>query len=314
MARMNRLGTLVAAATIASVALGGCSRNRQEAVIKANEAKQEKDANPDGAVAKYQEATKLDPTNHRIFFALGMLQKKKEDYDAASATFATAARLAPEYANYWLEDGYAMERVAMAQKTEKSAQTAKYEAAKEPLQHCIEKDPNFADCYEELGNCFLWTDDEQKAMDNYNKAIEHDPTQVRYYAALADLYIRLGFMQQAEQVLKEAKTFAKPGDKALFGVHVLLSQVYQDKGSDAEMVTELEAAKQVAGGEGPESVQILYSLGSTYAKLKPPRTQEAIQMLKGFNTRACKGAKAQSFKTECETSQTLVQQLGGTMQ
>jgi hypothetical protein len=37
-------------------------------------------------------------------------------------------------------------------------------------------------------------------------------------------------------------------------------------------------------------------------------------MLKGFNVRACKGAKAQLYKTECETTQTLVTSLGGTLQ
>ncbi len=69
-----------------------------------------------------------------------------------------------------------------------------------------------------------------------------------------------------------------------------------------EAVTELEAAKAVAPAEGAESVQILYNLGSTYAKLTPPRSAEAISMLKGFSSRACKGAKAASYKSECETT------------
>ena len=109
-------------------------------------------------------------------------------------------------------------------------------------------------------------------------------------------------------------TVAKPGDRAIYGVHVLLSQVHQDRGSLPEMVTELEAAKAVVGTEGAEAIQILFNLGSTYAQLTPPRSQEAIQMLKGFSTRACKGPKAQAYKTECETAQTLVSKLGGTMQ
>ena len=192
---------------------------------------------------------------------------------------------------------------------EAKKKTITYEEAKDPYQKCIENDPNFADCYEQLGNVFLWTDDEQKALENYTKAIEHNPTEIRYYTALADLYQRLGYVKEAEQVLKEAKTFAKPGDKALYGVHVLLAECHRD--NLAEMVTDLEAAKAVAGNEGSEAIQILYNLGSTYAKLTPPRTAEAVQMLKGFTSRACKGAKAASFKVECETSQTLITQLGG---
>jgi len=81
-----------------------------------------------------------------------------------------------------------------------------------------------------------------------------------------------------------------------------------------EMVVELEAAKGLANPEGPQAVEILYTLGSTYAVLNPPRKTEAIQMLKGFSSRACKGSKANTYKSQCETAQTLVTQLGGTMQ
>ena len=47
------------------------------------------------------------------------------------------------------------------------------------------------------------------------------------------------------------------------------------------------AARKVAGDEHPE---ILYNLGSTYAVLNPPRKTEAIQLLKSFSVRACRGA------------------------
>lgn len=304
-----KLGAItMAACLVAGSVLGlGCSRNRQEAVIIANEADKAVKVDVEGAITKYEQATKLDPTNHHIFFKLAMAYRKKEDWDKAASTLARATQLAPKYANYWMQRGYALEMQARKK-------TVSYEEAKEPYTKCIENDPNFAECYEELGNVYLWTDDEQKALDNYTKAIEHDPAEIPYYSTLADLYIRLGYMKEAEQVLKEAKTFAKPGDKALYGVHVLLSKVYQDRNSMVEMVSELEAAKAVANPEGPEAVQILFSLGSTYAKLDPPKKQEAVNMLKGFNVRACKGAKAQLYKTECETTQTLVTSLGGTLQ
>jgi tetratricopeptide (TPR) repeat protein len=302
-----KLGAQLATVAIVAIAGLGCSRNRQEAVILANTADKEVALNPDGAINKYEQATKLDPTNHKIFFKLAMAQKKKEEWDKVASTLSRATQLSPKFANYWFERGWALEQQA-------KKKTISYDEAKEPYQKCIENDPNFADCYSQLGNVYLWTDDEQKALDNFTKAIEHNPTVIWYYSQLADLYIRLGYMKEAESVLKEAKGFAKPGDKHLFGVHSLLAQVYQDRGSTAEQVTELEAAKAVAPAEGAESVQILWSLGSTYATMNPPRTQEAIQMLKGFNARACKGAKAQSFRTECESTAALVQKLGGTLQ
>ena len=305
-----KLGAItMTACLLASSVLGlGCSRNRQEAVIIANEADKAEKVDVEGAITKYEQATKLDPTNHQIFFKLAMAYRKKEDWDKAASTLSRATQLAPKYANYWFQRGYALEMQA-------KKKTISYEESKEPYQKCIENDPNFAECYAELGNAFLWTDDEQKALDNYTKAIEHNPNEISYYAELADLYIRLGYMKEAEQVLKEAKSFAKPNDRALFGVHVLLSQVYQDRNSMAEMVSELEAAKDDREPRGsPEAVQILYNLGSTYAQLDPPRKQEAINMLKGFNARACKGSKAMMYKTECETTSALVTKLGGTLQ
>ena len=117
----------------------------------------------------------------------------------------------------------------------------------------------------------------------------------------------------AEQVLKEAKNFAKPGDKNIFDVHSLLAMLYRDKSSTSEMLASLEAAKASVGSDTPEGVQILYSLGIAYAA-SGQKKQEAIQMLKGFTARACKSAQATKYKTECESSQAAILRLGGTSQ
>ena len=67
-----------------------------------------------------------------------------------------------------------------------------------------------------------------------------------------------------------------------------------------EAVEELEAAKRDdAEGRYPE---LLYMLGSAYARLSPPRRQESLEVLKGFRARVCKGAAAARFQLECETS------------
>lgn len=303
-----KLGAItLAACLIAGQAFGlGCSRNRQEAVLKANEGDQRVKVDVQGAIGKYEEATKLDPTNHRIFFKLAMAYRKAEEWDRVASTLARASQLAPTHANYWFNQGYALEKQA-------EKKTISYEEAKAPYQKCIETDPNYDECYSQLGVAHLWTDDEQQALDNFTKAIEHAPTQIAYYAQLADLYIRLGYMSEAAQVLESAKKFATPKSPELFPIHVLLSQVHQERGDMTSMATELEAAKEVARPDGSEAVQILYNLGSTYAQLDPPRKQEAINMLKGFYLRACKSARAATYKTECETSTTLVTRLGGSL-
>jgi tetratricopeptide (TPR) repeat protein len=283
----------------------GCSRNAIEAINLANEADKQRNVDVDGAISKYEQAITLDPTNHRILFKLAMAYRKKEAWEKVASTLARATQVAPKFANYWYERGYAIEEQALKK-------AISWEEAKEPFKKCIENDPNYADCYHELGLANLWTDNEQEALSNYTKAIEHNPAELRYYASLSDLYINLGYYDQAQQVLKEGLTYAKDGDKSLFGLHVLLSQVFQKKKQMTDMVGELEAARKVAGDEHPE---ILFNLGSTYAVLTPPRTTEAIQLLKAFSVRACRGAGATTkYKDQCETSQSLVAKLGGSMQ
>jgi tetratricopeptide (TPR) repeat protein len=297
---------LLAGCALVAATVSGCSRNRQEAILLANEGDKSVKVDPDGAIGKYEQATKLDPTNPHIFYKLAMAHKKKEEWDKVSEAMSNATKLAPEWGNFWLERGYALEQLA-------EKKTVSYEEAKEPYSKCIEIDPNYADCYHQLGNVYLWLDDEQKALEYWTKAIEHDPSQLRYYGPPAELYINLDYHKEAEQLLKEGKSFAKPGDPYLFGIHTLLSKIYQDRGQSAEMVAELEAAKSVAG-DGPNAMIVQYSLGSTYAKLEPPRKQEAIQLLKGFHSRACKGTKAKDWVSECETAKSLVTEMGGSLQ
>jgi len=188
-----------------AVASAGCSRNAIEAINLANEADKQKDVDVDGAISKYEQAAQLDPTNHRILYKLGMAYKKKEAWDKLSSTMARATSIAPKFANYQYLRGYALEEQA-------AKKTTSWEEAKDPFKKCIEADPNFADCYHELGYTNLWTDNEQEALINYTKAIEHKPDELRYYTRLADLYLSLGYTDQAAQSLKEALSFS--GDKA----------------------------------------------------------------------------------------------------
>ena len=68
----------------------GCSRNNIEAVNLANEGDQAKGSNLDEAISKYEQATKLDPTNHRILWKLVLAYHKKEAWDKVATTCSAA--------------------------------------------------------------------------------------------------------------------------------------------------------------------------------------------------------------------------------
>jgi tetratricopeptide (TPR) repeat protein len=287
---------------VATVATSGCSRHRQEAIILANRGDNAVDLDPNAAIENYEQATQLDPTNHHIFYKLAKAHKKKESWDKVAATLARATDLEPSYATYWFERGWALEKQA-----EKAKVPAQYEDCKDPYKKCIETDPNKDECYGRLGVAFLWTDDEQQALNNFTKAIEHRPDNIGYYTRLADLYIRLGYEAEAEKVLNAAKDMANPKDKRLYNVHTLLAGIHRDRRDVNKMVAELEAAKTVT----QDDAGLLFNLGMAYSKLTPPKKAEALQMLKGFTARACRSAKAKKYKSQCEQAQTTMQRLKG---
>lgn len=295
---------LSAAVLLLAVVALGCSRSHIEAINLANQGDQMVKVNVEGAIQKYEQAIQLDPTNHRILWKLATAYERKEDWDKLAATLSKAVQIDGSFANYWFKRGYALVKLG------ESGTPDSYEAAKEPLKTCIEKDPNLAECYHFLGEACLWTNDEQNALDNYTKAIEHDPHTAYFYPQLADTYIALRRYKEAEQVLNEGTRMIAPSPKsnaALYGMYVLLFQTAQARDDKAAMVNAMERADDVAGDEHPE---IAFNLGSTYAVMQPPQKEKALRLLNSFSKRACKGASATSFKEQCETSAALIQKLG----
>lgn len=289
------------------VALQGCSRDHIEAINLANEGDRQVKVNVEGAISKYEQATQRDPTNHRILKKLSNAYEKKEDWDKMASTLARAVQVAPEHADYWFKRGY-----ALIQQAENGNPDA-YEAAKEPLKKCIEKDPNLAECYHFLGHASLWTDNVQDAVTNLSKAIEHDPTIAYFYPPLGETYVVLKLYDEAEKVLKEGTRIVQPTEKSapnLYAMNLLLFQVAQARDDKPAMVAAMEHANEVAGDSHPE---MKFNLGSTYAVMDPPRTEAAVRLLQTFTKRACRGEAASKFREQCETAQSLIQKLAGTV-
>lgn len=310
-----RLGAGVA--LLAATFLPGCSRNKQEAILRANEAENIRKSDKQAAIEKLDDATRLDPDNHHIWFKLATVYEEKEDWqkmaEALQNAIAADERNKEDgtWANYQAKRGYALERLALLKKEPKAKADA-YELAKAPYLKCIELDENYADCYHQLGNVYLWTDDEQKAIQYYTDAIAHNPDELRFYAPLAELYLNLSYNDLAEKVLTEAKNHGKPDAKEMWGVHVLMGQILQEKGDFAGEVTELEAAKAInLGDDADQNILILYSLGVAYSDLK--KDQKAVENLKGFAVR-CKGNIANQYPDQCDSTTSLLAKYGATPQ
>lgn len=296
----------VVGAGLAGITTSGCSRDHIEAVNLANEGDKSVKVNVEGAIQKYEQARQLDASNHAILWKLAKAYRKKEDWEKMASVLAQATQQAPEFANYWFERGYALIKMAEAGNPDM------YEEAKAPLQECIKHDPNFAECYHFLGQAMEWTDDNQGALENYTKAVQHDPMTPYYYPAPAALYVMYKLYDQAEAILKEGTRMIPATEESrnnLFEMYMLLFQVAQAKGDQAGMLAAVETAEKVAGDTNAEIVS--FNLGSTYAVMDPPQKEKAMRMLNSFSKRACRSAQATKFKEQCATAQALIQELGG---
>jgi tetratricopeptide (TPR) repeat protein len=291
-----------------------CSRNNIEAVNLANEGDQAKATNIDEAISKYEQATKLDGDNARIWWKLALAYEKKEDWQKMASACVQAEEAAERadkkkvHADYYFAQGYALKQLAEDSK-------GSWADAKGPFQTAIQIDPNHAQAYGELGTVDLHTDDEVGAMQNWTKAIQVRPDETQYYVDLASEYRALMAYDQEEQVLHEGLSFAKEDDKHLFNLHALLGDVYETKGDLNRAVTEYEAAKKSCeSNKCNDHKEAYFFLGGAYAELNPPKKNEAIQQLQSFWKITCKGALAVKFGDQCAQSQEIVRRMGGSLQ
>jgi Tfp pilus assembly protein PilF len=306
------LGALALITSLSAAA--GCSRNNIEAVNLANEADKARATDMDGAVSKYEQATNLDPTNYRILWKLATAYVKKEQWDKVASTCAKAEKIAPKHANFFYLHGLALARQAVKGPTS-------WADAKGPLEEAIKLDPNVGDgdnsgaAHFELAEVLLHLDDEAGALREYTAAIQSKPDMLIFYGPLADLYIRLNFINEAEQSLKEALSFAKEGDKALFNIHSLLGEVYDFRKDQNNATSEYEKAKKACGQCNEAGQQIaFFNLGAAYASMSPPRKSEAMAQLQSFQKMICKGAAAARYADQCAQAQQLATKLGGVLQ
>ena len=305
-----KFSLVVAVAVVAA----GCNRNNIEAVNLANEGDQAKNSNVDEAISKYEQATKLDPDNARIWWKLVLAYEKKEDWQkmaSASVQAEEASERAEKkkvHADYYFRQGYALEQLA-----EKGS--GSWADPKAPFQTAIQLDPNYSQAYGELAWALIHTDDESGAIQNWTKAIQAKPDETQYYVSLADEYRRLMFYDQAEKVLKEGISFATADDKHLFNLHALLGDVYETKGDFSKAVAEYEDAKKACNSNKcNDHKEAYFNLGTAYAELNPPKKNEAIQQLQSFWKITCKGALAVKYGDECAQSQEIVRRMGGSLQ
>ncbi|HXK17879.1 MAG TPA: hypothetical protein VNG33_08755 [Polyangiaceae bacterium] len=214
-----------------------------------------------------------------------------------------ATQSPPEVAAPWLERGEALVRSG------ESGDNDAFEAAKQPLTTCIEKDARAAECHELLGEAQLHTDDPQLAAVHFTQAVRLDPARADYYRALADIYLMFKRYAEATIVLELGTQLAatEQNQVSLFKMQMALAYIASQR---QDMPAQLAALDRAEGLATNLEGELLFELGDGYATLNPPQKERALRVLNQFFKRVCRGARAASFVSQCETAQSDVQRLG----
>jgi tetratricopeptide (TPR) repeat protein len=281
---------------IATIVLALCGRGNLEVASLVKEGDAARRLNIDAAIEKYEKASRIEPDNHRIHWKLATAYVTKEDWRKANDTLLTACSLAPTYAMYFFMRGFALEHLGQ------------WADAKPVLEKAIALDPNYPDPEFDLGQVLLKLEDERGAIAHFTKAIQLQPDNAIFYATLADLYFRLGYLDHADKTIAASEPFIAPDDKHRYELFTIAGNIRTEKKDAAGAVTKYEQAK-LACGTCTERGQATayYNLGAAYAALK--RKAEAKTNLNAFMKIVCKGAAAQRYADECVTTYELLKSM-----
>ncbi|MBN1946632.1 MAG: tetratricopeptide repeat protein [Bradymonadales bacterium] len=242
---IQRLGVLGLALLIGVM---GCSnRDRNMAITAMNHGiEQYQRGNASSAIARLEEATRIDPGFGEPHLYLGMIRLKEFDspeqaiFNLQQAIERMGRDARPHY--YLGEAYWAM------------GQTQQAESA---LRQAIELDDKYQEAWYRLGSLLEEQGDIMGAVDAYTRAIYADPRQPLAYTALGDIYLRYNHPPEAIAVFLNG--FQNCGDasnaNALGGAYLVVGEV-QSAIEYFERAVELE----------PRSTVFRFNLGAAYAQ------------------------------------------------
>jgi tetratricopeptide (TPR) repeat protein len=263
---MKRLTSLVAAALL-MLMLVGCSQARKESLAAMNEgvALAQQRSYPE-AIAKFEHAGHLDPTNDMAFYNLAMTNFDLQAYGAAAAAMRQAISVNATSAMY--QDKLATILLQL--------DPPNLVAAKAALEKCVQLDPTLFRAQFRLAQVLEQMDDDQHALERYTEAIRRGPRLMESYIELGRLYAQVGFPQQALQVLRAGVPLAIEGSAEQARLHHVMGTVHQELRAYEAAVREFRTAVTIK----PGMADSLFSLGWTYSLME--NREEAIRYLNKF--------------------------------
>ena len=155
-----------------------------------------RDNKADSAIALYEKASKILPSDEEILSRLGGMYNQKADYLKAAEIYAKLASLKPD--NVWYSN-------MLSEAYINAKQNDKAIAVWEDL---MKKSSN-ADVFQQAANFYSRNNDMEKAIAAIKKAAELKPENSGYLQNLESFYVRAEKFSEAEAVCAKAITSSK---------------------------------------------------------------------------------------------------------
>jgi len=169
------------------------------------------------AMTSYQIALTNDPNDHESHYELGMLFRELQEPEAAIAHLEQAVELTPETRGTGLRNILALVR--------SQRDSGSHSAALQTAQTAVDRFPQNAYAYYELGETLRLLDDTDGALTAFSKAIQLRSTNPEFYFASGLIYLQLSDLNKASQMFVESVTLSPQNKWYAYNYGLVLSEL-----------------------------------------------------------------------------------------
>ena len=232
------------AATALALALAGCANEaKNDSIRAANEGTKAYGENQfDTAISDYKRAVDKWADNHTAWYGLGGSYAKKKDWTNASEAMSHAVQLVPDQAMYQLQYGRFLYEKAVQGAREEAARrenkkpeevspdltSVNFEKPLQHLQEAVKLNPDLWRAHYFIGRIYRDTGKSKESAEELTRALQAGPIEAEPWVALAELYRRWDYTDQAIQIA-EAGTAAVPGAHDKSDIWYEVGMGYDDK-------------------------------------------------------------------------------------
>jgi len=220
------------------------------------------------AIPYLEETRRIDPTDNKLAYALGMAYAQTREPAKAREAFARVFDLPPDSAAAYLLNGTMMNRLELEDLAESELKTALAKDSRLPEAHYIlgqiaifrsrldeglalmraelAINPAHAMAFYRVGDIYSRQEKWEDAIGALQQSIWINPYFSGPYILMGKAYSRTGRLPAAEDMLRHAITY-DPNNKS---AHYLLGQVLQQRGRIDEARKEFAIAEKLQGDSG----------------------------------------------------------------